>query len=392
MIKHLKKRCIVLKHKILFFTSLFLITYSGLVAAAKPIKMVFLSPDPEATAFWADVGNFMRAVANDLGIDFEVVYSKGITSTYSIKKDGFRILNSPDKPDFFLTGYWVGVSDKFIKMASERDIKVLLFNTVISKEEHNKVGRPREKYSSWLGHLIPDDLTAGYRLADLLFTQAESQQLITKDNKIQMIGLSGDRSSTVARDRNAGMERRLNATNDDAVMHEMVFAQWSRISAEITISELMLKYPKTNIIWSATDDMALGASDALKKMGIVPGKHVLLGGTDWTDEGVQAVKSGELVATMGGHFMEGGWAMILAYDYYHGHDFKDTMGVEINTAMQEITRDNVNEYYEAFGDRNWDKIDFRKFSKAYNKKLKQYDFSLKGLLRHIHNDVTELRD
>jgi hypothetical protein len=48
--------------------------------------------------------------------------------------------------------------------------------------------------------------------------------------------------------------------------------------------------------------------------------------------------------------------------------------------MQVITPNNVHHYREKFGDRDWEKIDFKVFSKGYSPNLKKYDFSLHVLL------------
>jgi hypothetical protein len=49
--------------------------------------------------------------------------------------------------------------------------------------------------------------------------------------------------------------------------------------------------------------------------------------------------------------------------------------------MFPLTRENVGQYLAAFGERDWDRIDFRAFSKACTPGLRRYRFSFEEVLR-----------
>ena len=63
----------------------------------------------------------------------------------------------------------------------------------------------------------------------------------------------------------------------------------------------------------------------------------------------------------------------------HGIDFHDEVGTKIQLNMSILTKNNVNKYLEKYSSQNWNKIDFRKYSKVLNKKLVKYNFSLESL-------------
>ena len=88
-----------------------------------------------------------------------------------------------------------------------------------------------------------------------------------------------------------------------------------------------------------------------------------------------------MTATIGGHFMEGGWALVLIHDYAKGIDFVEELGVKIPTPMQALTAANVKSYQDKMHPEKWSQIDFKQFSKVYNKKLTKYDFSLETMLK-----------
>ncbi|WP_108650737.1 hypothetical protein [Dongshaea marina] len=48
--------------------------------------------------------------------------------------------------------------------------------------------------------------------------------------------------------------------------------------------------------------------------------------------------------------------------------------------MYPLTRSNINRYIRLFGQRDWQQIDFRQYSKVLNPQLKAYDFSLEKLI------------
>ena len=73
------------------------------------------------------------------------------------------------------------------------------------------------------------------------------------------------------------------------------------------------------LIWAASDSMAIAAARAAADAGLQPGKDILLTGIDWSAEGIQAVRDGRLLATAGGHFMDGALALAVIYDHSHGH-------------------------------------------------------------------------
>ena len=71
----------------------------------------------------------------------------------------------------------------------------------------------------------------------------------------------------------------------------------------------------------------------------------------------------------------------MIYDYTHGKDFASE-GLELDQSMFTLfTPALATRYLERFGDMNFERIDFRRYSKALNPKLKRYDFNFKQLLK-----------
>jgi len=128
--------------------------------------------------------------------------------------------------------------------------------------------------------------------------------------------------------------------------------------------------------------MALGAIDAVIKRNKRPGENIFVGGLNWSTEALEKIVNGTMVTSIGGHFMQGAWAMVLIHDYHKGLDFED-LGFEFTAPMTVIDQTNVARYLEIFGDQNWDKIDFKKFSRWENKPQKIYQFQLTKILNQF---------
>jgi ABC-type sugar transport system substrate-binding protein len=356
------------------------------ISAASGIRVTVLTPDTIPRGyFWELSVKFMRAVAEDLNIDLQidppVKNLNADADFYSLERSSESIINSSPKPDYFLTGYWGDGTLKIFPKAMERNIKIFTFNSDVYKEHVARLGAPREKYPNWIAHMSPNDRQAGYDLIEYLVKKSREANKITNDKNIHIIGLDGTQDSPAANLRIAGFKQFCGSSFLTSI-YKIDRAQWRYDQARELTLKLYKDDPASNVIWAASDFMALGAIDAYKSLGKVPGKDFFSGGIDWSAEGIKAVASGDMMVTIGGHFMEGGWALLLIHDYHKGIDFAEEMGTVISTPMHMITPENINMYQQTIGNQKWwDQIDFKKFSKIYNRNLKTYDLTLDALHR-----------
>ena len=330
-------------------------------------KAVFIRPDSD-DQFWNLMETVMQAAAHDLGVTLDV---------HHINEDHFRmvqkarqIVDSADKPDVvFLEA--LGSSDfKAIKIFDDAGIDVFTLNT----KPDPKFGKPREKYKHWIGQMNPDDHLAGRMIAERLYAAARSK---SKDSteKIEMVAIQGSPRVSPSDTRLAGLYDVMEKY-DRLDLRKVVEGYWSEEPSQKAASALLKQYPDLDIIWAVNDSTAIGAVKAIEASGLKAGKDVMVAGIDWLPETFPYIEDGRITASLGGHFMESAWALILAYDYKNGHDFAGTAGTEIASSMEIIDGSNIKKYGEKLSAMDWESVDFRGFTKMHNPALQSYDFNV----------------
>lgn len=375
-IKHFLSRTI----SVMEWTSIGLISMVLITTAAygsdKKIKVAFFGPSHGTHLFWRDYVNFMQGACNDLDIDLTVNHA-GLGSPI-IERQVREALSGQNKPDVIIFKNFKRVAPTILELAEKAKVAVMITNAGLTGENKEKYGKPREKFKYWIGQMLPEDENAGYDQANLLIEYAKKHGKTDSDGKVYMIAITGTLVDESAILRNIGLKRAIK-NQKDVILQQLVSAHWQKDRAKKVFFGLSERYPETTVVWGGNDPMAMGILEGMKEKKLTPGHDMIVGGIDWTKEGIEAVQSGKMVTTLGGHFMEGGWLMVLAYDYFHGSDFGNE-STEMRTSMDPITKENVNTFLTHLGDQNWDKIDFRKFSKVFNPKLKKYNFGLEAIL------------
>lgn len=356
---------------------MFAVLWPGVVRA-DTIKAAFLSPSPQhGYPFWDDYITFMEVAAKSLGIDLSVAQA---TNRFEVMDNAKALLNRDDKPDYLVYIYQAQTSIQILAMAEQAGVKSIISNTDVIPQERVEVGRPRSRFGHWIGHIFPDDEQAGYQLAKRLIRKGRSLGL-SEDGIIRLLAVGGSLDATSAIYRKHGLDKALQE-DTEARLVRFTLANWRRDVSRRKSRLLMELTPQTRMVWAVNDQTALGVLDAMKALNIRPGKNGLTGGIDWSPEGIEAVRQGAMVGTIGGHFMEGAWALILLYDYHHGHDFAAT-GLTRHSQMRLIDRQNLDSYLPVLDRENWRELDFKRFTKTHNPEMERYDFSPDAVVRAL---------
>jgi ABC-type sugar transport system substrate-binding protein len=271
-----------------------------------------------------------------------------------------------------------------LEAAEAAGVKTLLLSNTLIGEDAARLGPPRQRLRTWLGDITTDLQTAGARMANALIDTARAEKWQSPDGKIHILGIGGDEITPASIARNGGLKLAVDAA-PDVVVDRMLFANWTQSEAERLAANYLSWASRKGIrpagIWAGNDPMALGALRAAVAAGLIPGKDIQLVGLNWSEDALREIEAGRLLLTDGGHFLLGGWSIVLLRDYADGCDFAAASPhVELRTSA--ITRDNLVSVGGLIKTRAFDRIDFTRF-RAKAGRCGQYDFSLDALISSL---------
>jgi ABC-type sugar transport system substrate-binding protein len=349
-------------------------------ASSADIRVGFVNPTGPP-AFWNQVNATMVAAASQLGIDVDIRQ----TERSRDKAIAFTKEFAGRRPalDYLIATNDVDAGGEIIKIADAAHLKLIFLNNDLEKKDWVEYGEPRTKYKSWLGSITPDHEGAGYDIATAILTEAAR---LKNNRPLSVLALTGDVGTPASLERVQGLNRGIDVMTKllgpgSVGLVDVRYLDWSAATAEKSVREFVQTGPRIDALWAANDPMALGAMTALRERGYVPGKNVLIGGLNWSQDAVDKVLDGEMVVTHGGHFLLGAWAMIVLRDTHDGRDFAEE-DVRLQVPMGPIDLPVARRFPE-IGKVDWRKVDFTKFSKTRNPAVKRYEFTTDAVLANL---------
>lgn len=177
-----------------------------------------------------------------------------------------------------------------------RGVKVLLINPTDSEAVGNAVKMAnRNKIpvitldrgaasGNVVSHIASDNVAGGKMAGDFI-----AQKLGMKAKVIQLEGIAG---TSAARERGEGFKQAIDAHKFNVLASQP--ADFDRTKGLHVMENLLAAKGDVQAVFAQNDEMALGALRAIKAAN----KSVLVVGFDGTDDGVKAVQTGKMAATI----------------------------------------------------------------------------------------------
>ncbi|MFG0640105.1 ABC transporter substrate-binding protein [Delftia sp. WSY_22] len=349
-------------------------------AAAAAQSVVFINPGRSDERYWTTVSEAMQDAASSLGMQLQVRYAqRDHLRPIEIARQ-IAALPKAQRPRYVMFTNDYSVAPEILRTLEAAGIDSFMAFSGVPETLRGQTGVARERYRHWLGSLEPGAEEAGYLTAKALFGAARaSGHARAADGRLHMVAIAGDRSTPSSVERNAGM-RRAAAEAGDVVLQQEVFGEWRRERAEQQAAVLFQRYPEVRLVWAGNDEMAFGAMQAWRARGGAPGHDAFFSAINSSAAAMTALRTGELSALAGGHFLTGAWALVMLYDHAHGSDFA-TEGLEQVRPMFALLDKSQIDRYEHRISAPLAPLDFRSYSKHLNPRLRRYGFELKHLLR-----------
>ena len=350
------------------FTCVWLLVpaFCGMAQAA---SVVFLNPGTSTETFWVSYAQFMQAAAKDLGLDLRVRY--GERDPHNTLTQAREVLQGSERPDYLVLVNEQYVAPQILRMAQGSGVKLLVVTSALTSDQVRLLGA--HDGINLIGSLVADDEQAGYlMLKDMLRQHGR----VAPGESLDLLAFSGIKTTPVALLREQGMHRAL-AEHPEVRLRQLVYGEWSRERAFEQATQLFKRYPQTALVWSANDQMALGAMQAFQDSGRLPGKDALFSAVNSSPEILRERLNGRLSSLVAGHFTVGGWAMVLIHD--------DAKGVDIGAYGGRDRREALFQLIDAAQARRLlgatPTVNFRALSAVGKPASYRYPFSMQLLLR-----------
>lgn len=136
---------------------------------------------------------------------------------------------------------------------------------------------------------------------------------------------------------------------------------------------------------NAKEEMALAHGPGAKRAAPLQAAplqrtEILVGSIDWSPSALEKIEEGVFTVSVGGHFLDCAWSIVMLCDHFLGHDFGPKTALSSYVAL---TRENLNRYDLFFEEARWPSIRFSSFSKTRNPGLAEYEFSVDAILSSL---------
>ena len=164
--------------------------------------------------------------------------------------------------------------DDVLQEAKDAGIPVIL--------EDRTVSAPDDLYESWIGlDFEKEGQTAGEWVAEAVGTEPAN-----------LVILEGTTGSSAATDRQTGFDAAVEGT--DITVLDSQTGNFTRAEGKTVMEGFLQKFGgEINVLFAHNDDMGLGALDAIKAAGLVPGQDIKIVTIDAVKDGMTALANGE---------------------------------------------------------------------------------------------------
>ncbi len=329
-------------------------------AAPKRVSVGVIVPTLDAQ-FWTNYAAFMKQGADELGIDLTILNADNKPDQMASQLED---LVAKEVDGIIFTAYW-NLGKKGLDDAKAANIPVIITDAYISDLNPQDAAAP-----NYLAFVGPSDESAGFQMAEALIAATTAGA----DGKKHIAVVDGTPGTSVAIDRHAGLDRSLKA-HTDVVVDGTINGNFVRDTSQTAFESLYQGNPEIKGVWCANGGTATGVMTAIKNAGKAPGTDIMVVAMDLNPENVTAVKSGELLFDIGGHWLQGGFALVMMYDYLNGLPITAEQA-NVKLELLPLTKDKVAQFEKDFPN-GVPAYSFKEHSRVYTPSALPATFELK---------------
>lgn len=317
--------------------------FIGLLCSTSPawakLEVAFFNPGAATDSFWGDVDKLMEVAATRLDINLQIIHSD---------RNHFKMISQLDellKSGRSITTHIVLVNEKqsaikMLQMLYGYPIYVQLILNDISLAERETLLADPHWQTYLLPAIIPDNYAIGAETAKTLLSGLQ-------DKKAKVLLISGDKSTPASVLRTQGANDYF-FMQPNVTVTQTVYGQWREDIAYGQALTLLSRYPDLNLIWTASDNMAMGVVKALREKGLKPGRDVLVSSMN-TSAQILDLRQSEFVTTLGGgHFVTGALGLVQLKHYQTTHQYYPYADIQLFSVLNPNS-----DFYRMLVARDW---------------------------------------
>ncbi|MFB2643543.1 ABC transporter substrate-binding protein [Shewanella bicestrii] len=317
--------------------------FIGLLCSTSPawakLEVAFFNPGAATDSFWGDVDKLMQVAATQLDINLQITHSD---------RNHFKMINQLEvllSSTSSIPSHIILVNEKqsaikMLQLLYHYPIYVQLILNDISVAERETLLADPHWQTYLLPAIIPDNYAIGAETAKILLSGL-------KDENAKVLLISGDKSTPASVLRTQGANDYF-FMQHNATVTQTVYGQWSQDIAYGQTLTLLSRYPDLNLIWTASDNMAIGVLKALREKGLQPGRDVLVSSVNTSAEILQLRQSQQVSTLGGGHFLAGALGLVQLKHYQATSQYYPYANIQLFSVLNPDS-----EFYRLLVARDW---------------------------------------
>jgi simple sugar transport system substrate-binding protein/ribose transport system substrate-binding protein len=324
------------------------------VSSTRAAESIGVSVPTLDNVFWVRAVNFAKHTADTLGIELVVV---GAENKEEKQLNDVQSLISRGVKALVITPQSTASAPGLIRLANRSNIPILIVDRYPGFPAKNDK-------APCIAFIGPDDVTAGRDIANVLINKGATK----------IVAIGGLPGSSVAEGRQKGLNDAVaEAAGKGVKLIRYLGVGESEDRGYNAMQNLLAAHPSGTIdgVWCYNDALAVGAYRAIQQAG--RSKEILIGGMDLTPDALNLIeKKTNFIYSTGGHWLQLGFGVMIAYDALHGHaPIKD----DIRLSLIGVDSENFAKFKQQYID-NPPPFEVKDYMLTFNPKTTRQTFPL----------------
>jgi len=340
-------RLLVVLSLLVIASLVFPVAVSNVKAQEEQKLVVGVQVPTLANPFWVNYMGFMQQVADELGIELKV---SDVQNREDKQIADIESLIAAGVDGLVVVPQTAEVGPKLLQKAEEAGVPIVVPDRWPGVEP----GDP--EYTQYVAFIGPNDVKAGYDICSALVDAGADK----------IVAVSGFHGASVHEGRSEGMHQCVEEKGIELLAEEWVGETREKGMAIMENYLSRFPGPEFNGAWHLNDDTAMGSIQALEAAEVLD--KVKVAGMDLNPDAVKALKEGKYTYSTGGHWLQGGFGLIMLFDWINGVEPTERV---VRLDLMGVTPDTVLDFEDKFIT-NPPQYDIKSMSRFYNPEAQTY--------------------